>query len=47
MSSPRLRLVRLAPDPLGLYIRAGRIDQKDIQTFISSGAASFTHEGLS
>ncbi len=42
MSSPRLRLVRLAPDPLGLYIRAGRIDQKDIQTFISSGAASFT-----
>lgn len=41
MSSPNLRLVRLAPDPLGLYVRAGRIDQKDLQTFISRGAASF------
>lgn len=42
MSSPRLRLVRLAPDPLGTYIRAGCVDQKDLQNFISSGAISFT-----
>lgn len=42
MSSPRLRLVRLAPDPLGMCIRAGRVDQKDLQNFISSGAISFT-----
>lgn len=42
MSSPRLRLVRLAPDPLGLYVRAGRIDQKHLQSFITAGAAAFT-----
>ena len=42
MSTLPLRLVRLAPDPLGLYIRAGRIDQKDLQSFITSGAAAFT-----
>lgn len=42
MSSSPLRLVRLAPDPLGLYVRAGRIDQKDLQSFITSGAAAFT-----
>lgn len=42
MSRSPLRLVRLAPDPLGLYIRAGRIDHKDLQTFIASGAAAFT-----
>lgn len=42
MSTPSLRLVRLAPDPLGLYIRAGRIDQRDLQTFITSGSAAFT-----
>lgn len=42
MSTSRLRLVRLAPDPLGLYVRAGRIDQKDLQSFITSGAAAFT-----
>jgi hypothetical protein len=42
MSSPRLRLVRSAPDPLGLYVRAGRIDQKDLQSFITCGAAAFT-----
>jgi hypothetical protein len=42
MSSPNLRLVRLAPDPLGLYVRAGRTDQKDLQSFITSGAAAFT-----
>ena len=42
MSTSPLRLVRLAPDPLGLYIRAGRIDQKELQSFITSGAAAFT-----
>ena len=42
MPAPTLRLVRLAPDPLGLYIRAGRIDQKDLLSFITSGAAAFT-----
>lgn len=42
MSTPSLRLVRLAPDPLGLYIRAGRLDQKDLQTFITAGLAAFT-----
>lgn len=42
MSSPHLRLVRLAPDPLGLYVRAGRLDQKELQSFITSGAAAFT-----
>lgn len=42
MSTLPLRLVRLAPDPLGLYVRAGRIDQKDLQSFITSGAAAFT-----
>jgi len=42
MSTPPLRLVRLAPDPLGLYVRAGRIDQKDLQSFVTSGAAAFT-----
>lgn len=42
MSSPRLRLVRLAPDPLGMYIRAGHTDQKDLQNFISSGSLAFT-----
>jgi hypothetical protein len=40
-SSPPLRLVRLAPDPLGLYIRAGRLDHKEVQNFITSGAAAF------
>jgi hypothetical protein len=34
--------LRPAPDPLGLYIRAGRIDQKDLQNFIASGSAAFT-----
>lgn len=42
MSAPRLRLVRPAPDPLGLYIRAARIGQEDFQNFITSRAASFT-----
>jgi len=42
MSSPRLRIVRPAPDPLGLYIRAGRTDQKELQTFITSRALAFT-----
>lgn len=42
MSTQSLRLVRLAPDPLGMYVRAGRTDQKDLQSFITSGAAAFT-----
>ena len=42
MCASPLRLVRLAPDPLGLYVRAGRLDQKDLQSFITSGSAAFT-----
>jgi hypothetical protein len=42
MSAPRLRLVRPAPDPLGLFIRTGRIAQEDLQNFITSRAAMFT-----
>ena len=42
MSTSLLRLVRLAPDPLGLYVRAGRLDQKDRQRFIASGSAACT-----
>lgn len=42
MSTSPLRLVRSAPDPLGLYIRAGRVDQKDLQSFITSGSLAFT-----
>lgn len=42
MSTSPLRLVRLAPDPLGLYVRAGRLDQKDLQSFITSGSVAFT-----
>lgn len=41
MSTAPLRLVRPLPQPLGLYIRASRVDQKELQTFISSGAAAF------
>lgn len=36
-----LGLVRLAPDPLGLYVRAGRLDRKHLQSFITSGTATF------
>jgi hypothetical protein len=42
MSTTPLRLVRLAPEPLGLYIRAGRNDQKDLQTYITAGAGGIT-----
>ncbi len=42
MSTARLRLVRPASDPLGLFIRAGRIAQEDLQNFITSRAASFS-----
>ena len=41
-SVPRLRLVRPAPDPLGLFIRAGRIAQQDLQNFITARGPSFT-----
>ena len=42
MTAPRMRLVRPAPDPLGLFVRAGRIAQDDLQNVITSRAASFT-----
>lgn len=42
MPTPRLRLVRLVPDPLGMYIRAGHTDQKDLQNFITAGSRPFT-----
>lgn len=42
MAEFRLRLVRPAPDPLGLFIRAGRIGHKDIQNFINAGSGSLT-----
>lgn len=42
MQSPTIRLVRATPDPLGLYIRAGRLDQKELQSFIVSGASGLT-----
>ena len=37
MSTCPLRPVRMAPGPLGLYVSAGRLDQKDLQSFITSG----------
>ena len=42
MSTSPLRLVRWAPDPLGPYVRAERFDQKDLQSFFTSGSAAFT-----
>ena len=42
MSASLLRLVRLAPDLLGLYVRSGQLDQKDLQSFITSGSEAFT-----
>ncbi len=42
MSASRLRLVRPAPSPPGLFIRAGRVAQEDLQNFITSRAASFS-----
>lgn len=41
-TATKIRLVRPAPDPLGLYIRAGRIDQKDLLNFIASGKSGLT-----
>ena len=40
MPTPKIRLVRSAPDSLGLYIRAGRID-KDLQGFVTAGSVTF------
>ena len=40
--APKLRLVRPAPDPLGLYIRAGSIGREDLQNFIMSNGATFS-----
>jgi hypothetical protein len=42
MSLPAIRLVRPAPDPLGLYLRAGRLDQKELQNFIAAGLTAFS-----
>ncbi|MFC5500284.1 hypothetical protein ACFPOE_22265 [Caenimonas terrae] len=42
MALPNIRLVRAAPDPLGLYLRIGHTGQKDLQSFISSGDAAFS-----
>ena len=42
MLTNRIRLVRPAPDPLGLFVRSGRIAQDDLQNFITARAASFT-----
>jgi len=42
MSTRNLRVVRAAPDPLGLYIRAGRVDQRALQSFVTSRPLAFT-----
>ena len=41
-TAPSLRLVRPAPDPLGLYVRAGWADQPTLLSFITSGDASLS-----
>jgi len=42
MAPPVIRLVRPAPDPLGLFLRVGQAGQKDLQTFITAGDAAFS-----
>ena len=42
MTPPVIRLIRSAPDPLGLFLRVGQAGQKDLQTFITAGDASFS-----
>jgi len=42
MAPPVIRLVRSAPDPLGLFLRVGQAGQKDLQTFITAGDAAFS-----
>ena len=42
MVAPRIRLVRPAPDPLGLYLRVGHNGQKEMQSFIASGDAALS-----
>jgi hypothetical protein len=42
MSLPTIRLVRSAPDPLGLYVRAGRLDHKELQNFIAAGVSGMS-----
>ena len=42
MSTPLLRLVRPAPDPLGLYVRVGWADQPTLLSFITSGDAALS-----
>ena len=42
MAPPVIRLVRSAPDPLGLFFRVTQAGQKDLQTFITAGDAAFS-----
>ena len=42
MVTRNIRLVRSAPDPLGLYLRVGHNGQKEMQSFIASGDAAFS-----
>ena len=42
MAPPLIRLVRSAPDPLGLFLRVAQAGQKDLQTFITAGDAAFS-----
>lgn len=42
MFTRNLRLVRSAPDPLGLFLRVGHNGQKEMQSFIASGDAAFS-----
>ena len=40
MASPPLRLVRAVPDPLALYVRAGRADHTALLGFLTTGDAA-------
>ncbi|WP_293224078.1 hypothetical protein [Ottowia sp.] len=40
--TPNLRLVRSAPDPLGLYIRVARVGSPELQSFIATRHIQFT-----
>jgi hypothetical protein len=42
MLSPNIRLVRPVPDPLGLYVRAGRLDHRELQSFIEVGTSGIS-----
>ena len=40
--TPNLRLVRSAPDPLGLYIRVTRVGSPELQSFIATRPIQFS-----